>query len=225
MTDTIARLRSGKLIFETVVDLDSALKLKKGKPVSINEVIRDVAVYLDQKKGMRAGSMELKNIFDTDDFPRVVEQIVKRGDLEITKEFRDAALETRKKQVIDFLAKNAVDSKTGRPFPINMLENAIKESGVKIENQPVEKQMKQIIEKLITVIPIKFESKRIRIKIPAVYTGRVYGQLRDYKEKEQWLSNGDLEVVLNIPVGLQMDFYDKLNSITHGSAITEEVKE
>ena len=26
MTDTIARLRSGKLIFETVVDLDNALK-------------------------------------------------------------------------------------------------------------------------------------------------------------------------------------------------------
>lgn len=225
MTNTIARLRSGKLIFETIVDLENALKLKKGNPVSINEVIRDTAIYLDQKKGMRAGSMELKNIFDTDNFQKVVEQIVKKGDLEVTQEFRDAALEKRKKQVIDFLAKNAVDSRTGRPFPPNMLENAVRESGVKIENQPVEKQIKQIIEKLITVIPIKFETKKIRIRTPAVYTGKVYGLIQDYKEKEEWLSNGDLKVVLNIPIGLQMDFYDKLNSITHGSAMTEEVKE
>ncbi len=224
MTDTIARLRSGKLIFETVVDLDNALKLKQGKNVSVAEVIRDVAVYLDQKKGMKAGSMELKNIFGTDNFEKVVEQIVKKGELEITKEYRDAALETRKKQIVDFLAKNAIDARTGRPFPPNVLENAIRETGIKIENQPVEKQIKQVVEKLLTAIPIKFETKKIKIKTPAVYTGKVYGLLQDYKEKEEWLSNGDLEVVLNLPTGLQMDFYDKLNSITHGSAITEEIK-
>ena len=224
MTDTIARLRSGKLIFETVVDLDNALKLKQGKNVSVAEVIRDVAVYLDQKKGMKAGSMELKNIFGTDNFEKVVEQIVKKGELEITKEYREAALETRKKQIVDFLAKNAIDARTGRPFPPNVLENAIRETGVKIENQPVEKQIKQVVEKLLTAIPIKFETKKIKIKTPAVYTGKVYGLFQDYKEKEEWLSNGDLEVVLNLPTGLQMDFYDKLNSITHGSAITEEIK-
>ena len=49
--------------------------------------------------------------------------------------------------------------------------------------------------------------------------------LQEYKEKEEWLGNGDLSVVLNIPIGLQMEFYDKLNSVTHGSAMTEEVKE
>ena len=37
MTDTLARLRSGKLIFETMVDLDNAMKLKRGEDVDINE--------------------------------------------------------------------------------------------------------------------------------------------------------------------------------------------
>jgi len=45
------------------------------------------------------------------------------------------------------------------------------------------------------------------IKIPAEHTGKVYGLVQEYKEKENWLSNGDLEVVVNIPVGLQEDFY------------------
>ena len=29
---------------------------------------------------------------------------------------------------------------------------------------------------------------------------------------------------LNIPVGIQMEFYDKLNGVTHGSATSEEMK-
>jgi len=29
--------------------------------------------------------------------------------------------------------------------------------------------------------------------------------------------------VLNIPAGLIMDFYDKLNDVTHGSALSEEI--
>ena len=69
------------------------------------------------------------------------------------------------------------------------------------------------------------ETKKIKIKIPAEHTGRAYGLIQDYKEKEEWLSNGSLEVILNIPTGIQSDFYDKLNNITHGSALTEEIKE
>jgi ribosome maturation protein Sdo1 len=49
--------------------------------------------------------------------------------------------------------------------------------------------------------------------------------IQEYKEKEDWMSNGNLEVVLNIPVGMLMEFYDKLNSITHGSALTSEIRE
>ena len=58
-----------------------------------------------------------------------------------------------------------------------------------------------------------------------MHTGKVYGIINEFKDKEEWLGNGDLKVTVNLPVGLQSEFYDKLNSITHGSALTEEVKE
>ena len=225
MTDVLARLRVGKLDFETMVDLDSAMKLKKGQGAVVTDVIKDVAIYTDQKKGMKAGKPELMNAFGTTDMNVIVERIVKKGEIEVTKEFRDEALENRRKQVIDFLVKNGVDSRTGRPFTPDMIENSIKSAGVKIENQPVDRQIKNIIESLKRVIPIKLETKKIKIKIPPEHTGKVYGLVQEYKEKEEWLSNGSLEVILNIPVGMLMDFYDKLNSITHGSALTSEIKE
>lgn len=225
MTDTIARFRSSKLIFETVVDLDSAMKLKRGENVNISQVIRDNAIYTDQKKGMRAGHAELEQAFGTTTFEKIVENIVKKGMIEVTQEFRDEALENRKKQIIDFLTRNAVDAQSGRPFTPNIIENSLKEAGIKIENKNVESQITGIIEKLKKIIPLKVQTKRLKINVPAMHTGKVYGLLQEYKEKEEWLSNGDLQITLNIPVGIQMEFYDKLNSITHGSAISQEIKE
>jgi len=223
MADTIARLKSGKLTFETMVDLDSALKLKKGEKVNINSIIRDNFIYLDLKKGMKAGKTELENVFGTADLFLVAEKIVKKGEIEITQEYRDEAIETRKKQIIDFLSRNAVDGRTGRPFPPDIINSALKQAGVKIDNQAVDRQIKKIIESIKSIIPIKIETKKIKLKIPVEYTGKVYGLLQEHKEKEDWLSDGSLEIILNIPIGLQSDFYDKLNGITHGSAITQEI--
>ena len=174
---------------------------------------------------MKAGTAELENVFGTTDIFVIVDKIVRKGEIEVTQEFRDEAIEMRKKQIIDFLTRNAVDARTGRPFTPDMITNALKQAGVKIENSGVEKQINGVLEKLKSIIPIKIETKKIKIKIPAQFIGRVYGLVQEYKEKEDWLSDGSLEVILNIPVGVQMDFYDKLNSITHGAALTSEVKE
>ena len=225
MGDTIAKLRSSKLFFETMVDLDNAMKLRKGGEVSMSDVIRDNAIYTNLGKGMKAGSAELEQAFGTSEFEKVVEQIVKKGIIEVSQEFRDEALEARRKQVVDFLVRNAIDGQTGRPFTPDTLQNALKDAGVKIENKNIENQITRIVDSLKQVIPIKIETKKLKVIVPAMHTGKAYGLLTEYKEKEEWLSNGDLQITLNIPVGIQMEFYDKLNSITHGSAITEEIKE
>ena len=226
MTDTIARLRVGSLVFETMVDLNSAIKLRKGEKVSISEIIRDNNIYHDLKKGLRAGKGDLEKSFGSSVFEEVVERIVKKGEIEETQDFRDESVEQKKKQIIDYFIRNAVDGRTGRPFTHDIIESSIKQSGVRINGkQPVDKQISMITESLKTIIPIKIETKKILIKIPAQFTGQTYGLIQEYKEKENWLSNGDLEVVLNLPIGLQSEFYDKLNSVTHGSAITQELKQ
>ena len=225
MGDTVARLRVGSLIFETMVDLDSALKFRRGMPVDISEVIKDNLIWKNIKNGLKHGSEDLKKAFGTDNFEEVVAKIVKKGEIEVTQEHRDAETDRRRKQVVDFLIKNATDSRTNHPFTPDMIENALNQSGAKIENKAIEGQINEIIEKLRKILPIKIETKKLSIKIPAEHTGRIYGILQEYKEKETWLNDGSLEVVLNLPIGLQSDFYDKLNSITHGSAITKELKE
>ncbi|MEK6860058.1 MAG: ribosome assembly factor SBDS [Nanoarchaeota archaeon] len=225
MTNTTARLRVGKLDFETMVDLDSAMKLRKGLSVSITDVIRDNFIYTDLKKGMKAGKAELELSFGTTELNVIVDRIIRKGEIEVTQEFRDEALENRKKQVVDFLSKNSVNAQTNRSFTPDMIESALKQAGVKIENVSVDKQINKIVEGLKRIIPIKIETKKIKIKIPAQFTGQVYGLIQEHKEKEDWLNDGSLEVILNIPNGMLMDFYDKLNKITHGAALSSEIRE
>ena len=70
---------------------------------------------------------------------------------------------------------------------------------------------------------MKFEVKEIAVKIPADFAAKSYQVLNSFgtKLKEEWLSDGSLAVVLEIPGGLENEFYDKINSLTHGNVETK----
>ena len=68
-------------------------------------------------------------------------------------------------------------------------------------------------------------AKKIKVIVPANYTGKVYGVVAQYKESEKWKDNGSLEVIVSVPSGMLMEFFDKLNKVTHGTAISEEIKD
>jgi ribosome maturation protein SDO1 len=224
MTQTTARIKKAGNHFEIMVDLEKALKYKKGESSS-QDFLEIDRIFSDSKKGMKASEDDLKESFGTDDVYEIAGRIIKEGEILTTQEYRDAEQEKKFKQIVDFLSRNAIDPRTGNPHTPERIKSAIESSHVNIKNVPIEKQINEIIGTISTVLPIKIETKRIKINIPAVSTGRAYGIINEYKEKENWLSNGDLEVVIKIPAGIVPDFYDKLNSITHGSAITEEIKE
>ena len=224
MSEVPAKLKVRGKDYEILVDLDSALKVKKGSG-DVGQALVTEAIFHNLKNGDRAGASDLKDAFGTEDINVVAEKIIKSGELELPTEYVNKERQERVKQIIDFLIRNAVDPRTNNPYTPTRIEDALNQAGVNIENKPIESQIGRVLEKLKSIIPIKIESKKLKATIPAVQTGKVYGLIKEYKESEEWLSNGDLIAIINIPVGMQMDFYDKLNSITHGSAVVEEIKE
>lgn len=224
-TNTLVKISVGGKHFEIMVDLQLALKLRKGEPVNIQNALLVNEIFVNHKTGAKAASADLMTAFGTADVLAVADRMIKKGDIQLPKDYRDEQQDNKKKQVTDWLVRNAVDVRSGRPFTPQMIENALKQAGVNITNVPVDQQINTITESLKTILPLKIETKKIAITIPAIHTGKVYGLVKDYKEKEDWLSNGDLKVIINIPVGLQMEFYDKLNAVTHGAALTEEIKQ
>jgi len=222
MATVEARIKVKGKNFEISVNLDEALKVRAGTG-NVMAALNSNAIYTDLKRALAASKAELNYAFDTDDVYAIAERIMKKGEIQKDQEFRDAEREKRIKQVIDLVLRNAVDQH-GRPYTEDRIRKAIGEVHFNFDNRPAEQQMPELITKLSTVLPIKVETKKIKLTIPARYSAQVYGMLKDYKESEEWLGNGDLQVVMNIPSGLQIDFYDKLNSVTHGAVVSQEMK-
>lgn len=223
MTQTTARIKKTGKHFEILVNLENALKFKKGES---NFIQADTNfIFKDLKKGERASESELTEAFGTTDVNKIASEIVKKGEVLTTQEQRSAEQEKKFKQVVDFLATKAIDPKTGNPHSAERIKSALEQAHVNIKNIPIENQIKDILGEVSKILPIKLETKNVRITIPAVHTGKAYGIISQYKQNETWLDDGSLRVVVNVPSGIIMDFYDKLNSVTHGSALTEEVKE
>lgn len=223
MTNTIARIKKAGKHFEILVDMDDALKFKKEELVSIEA--EGNKIFTDSKKGQVASPSDLEEIFGTSDVNEVAGKIVKGGEILVSQEHRDEEREKKLKQVIDFLVNNSVDPQTGNPHTTERIKNALAQSHINIKNISIESQINDILAGISKIIPIKIETKKVKITVPAIHTGKVYGIVNQYKEQETWLDDGSLEVVVNVPAGLIMDFYDKLNSMTHGSALTEDIKE
>ncbi|MDO8517316.1 MAG: ribosome assembly factor SBDS [Nanoarchaeota archaeon] len=222
MTQTTARIKRGGKNFEILIDLDEAIKVKNDKG-NINAAVITNAVFHNLKSGEQASTQDLKKFFDTDVFENICLKIIKNGEIEFPKDYLKAEQDKKYKQVVDFLIKNAVDQHS-RPFTPQRIMKALEEAHVNVKNKPIDSQISEIIEQLQKILPMKIEMKKLSVSIPAQYTGKAYGIIHEYLEKEDWLSNGDLQATLNMPSAMVFDFYDKLNAVTHGSALSEEIK-
>lgn len=222
MVIVVARIKVKGKQYEISVDFDEAMKVRQGTG-NLSSALNSTGIYLDVKKGNAAPNSELVSAFGTSDVNVIALQIIKSGEIQKPQEYRDAEREARIKRLIDLVVRNASDQH-GKPYTYDRIEKGMHEVHYNVDNRPAEQQLHEFIEKLKTVIPIKVETKKVRLIIPARFSGQVYGLLKDHKESEEWLANGDLQVVMNLPSGMQLDFYDKLNSVTHGAVVSEELK-
>jgi ribosome maturation protein SDO1 len=222
MANTTARIKKGGKHYEVLVDLDEALKFRKDGG-NINAVVLGDAVFHNLKSGERAGVDEMEIDFGTSVFEEVSEKIIKSGEVVRTEASMRENQDKKYKQVVDFLIRNAI-SPEGRPYTPDRIMRALKEARVNVKNKPVESQVEEILEQLGKVLPISVERKKVKLLVPAIHSGKAYGIVKEFMIREDWKDNGDLEVLVDVPSGLLMDFYDKVNGATAGSVMSEEVK-
>jgi len=215
----IARFNKANNNFEVLVDCDQAIALKNGQDVDMKDVLAAEEVFTDSKKGMEASPIAMKQVFGIDNPIEVAKEIIKKGEIQLTAEYKNKLREEKRKQIINIIHQNGVDPRTHAPHPITRIESVLDDAKVHIDEfKTAQQQITEVLKKLKPLLPIRFEIKQIEVKIPGKYSGKSYGMLKGFGRliKDEWLSDGSFYAVVEIPGGLEMDFYDKLNSITHG---------
>ena len=222
----IARLKRDGQQFEILVDCDRALEMRAGKSVSIDSVTATTMIFKDVKKGEKVAESELVRTFHTDDVRKIAELIVKQGEVQLTQHHRDAMREEKRKQLVYLIHRNAVDSRTGVPHPPQRIEAAMVEAHVHIdEHKSAEEQLDEVTKKLRVILPLKFETREIAVKIPVQYTAACFPVLKRYNlRKEEWQDDGSLVAVVEIPAGIQNDLFNDLNKLAHGEIESKVIR-
>lgn len=218
---TIARITKDNEHFEILVKPQKALDYRRGKTTTITEVLVTETIFSDANKGTKVSEENLKKAFGTTDSLKIAETILKKGTLQLTTEQRRKMIEDKRRQIIDFISRQAVDPKTNLPHPLLRIENAMGQIHYSIDPfKPAEEQAKEIIKLLRPVLPLKMEQVSVSVRIPAEYSAKAYGTIRGFGtiKKEEWRADGSWYGVLEMPAGLYGPLLEKLGEITKGNA-------
>ncbi|QUC64048.1 ribosome assembly factor SBDS [Nitrosopumilus sp. K4] len=213
--------------FEILVKPDPALEYKLGKKKDVSAVLVSDDIYTDSGKGTKPSSEKLLKAFKTEDLTEIAQKILEKGDLNLTTDQRRKMVEEKKKQIVEYIAKTYVDPRNHLPHPPLRIEQAIKDGRVSVDPQKsVNEQVKDIVEKLRSIIPLKSENLSLEILVPAQYASQSYAVLKSVGslKKEEWQNNGSLKAILEIPAAARPNVIDRLGSITKGSATVEVMK-
>jgi ribosome maturation protein SDO1 len=217
---TVARLTKDNEHFEVLVKSQKALDYRNGKIAGITEVLAAETIFSDANKGTRVAEEQLHKAFGTTDALKIADAIIKKGTLQLTTEQRRKMVEDKRKQIIDFISRQAVDPKTNLPHPPLRIENAMEQIHYPIDPyKPVEEQAKDIVKLLRPILPLKIEQISVGVRIPAEYSARAYGAVKNFGviRHEEWRSDGSWYGTVEMPAGSYASFLNKLGEATKGS--------
>jgi ribosome maturation protein SDO1 len=222
----IAKYERGGLTFEILVNSDLAFDYVNGKGTDPLKVVEAEEIFKDARKGERQSPEKIQKVFGTTDLGKVIDTILKHGNVPITTEQRNKFIEEKRKQIIAIIAKNSIDPRTKAPNPPLRIENAMREAKISIDPfKSANEQIDDVVKKINALIPIKFAVAKIEVTIPADAANGCYGILKQYGLKsEKWLQDGSLNAVVEFPAGMQGEFFDRINKATQGRVETKLIE-
>jgi ribosome maturation protein SDO1 len=224
---TLVRHQTGGEKFEILVDPDKGLAYKNGELGDIRNALMIDTIFTDANKGEKASAEKLEKIYGTSDPIEVAIEMFAKGTFQLTSQQRNAMLEQKRKQIINIISRTYVDPKTKLPHPPIRIENALQDAKYHIDPfKDAEEQVKLIVQELRTILPMSSESIQIAIKIPAEYTGKSYGTVKNFGDikRDEWQSDGSWVAVVEVPAALQIELMEALGKDTQGNVQSKIIK-
>ncbi len=225
---TVARYSFEGEKFEILVRPDPALDYKlgrgKGGGGDLSKVLVSDEIYSDSGKGTKPPAEKLARAFGTTDAAAAARIILEKGEINMTTEQRRRLVEEKRKQVVESIAKSFVDPRSHLPHPPLRIERAMKDARVSIDPQRgAQDQVKDVVEKIRGVIPLRSENLELVVVVPPQYAAQSYSALKSAGtiKSEEWLPNGSLKAILEIPAAARPRVIDRLGSVTKGTATAE----
>jgi ribosome maturation protein SDO1 len=223
----IARLEYYGERFEVLVDPDLASDFKRGEDIKIEETLAVEEVFKDAKKGDKASEEAMNKAFGTADPLEAAATILRKGHVQLTAQQRRDMQEDKRRMVVAKIARESINPQTKLPHPARRIEIAMEEAKIRVDPfKSVDEQVNITLKAIRKLIPIRLEKVQVAIHIPGDDAGKVYGIIPEFGKtvKEEWQQDGSWVAIVEIPGGMQDNFYQKLSELTHGQVETKLIK-
>lgn len=168
----------------------------------MDEVLQIPQVFFNVSKGQVASQEDLKQAFGTGDVDTVVQEILKKGELQVGGKERQAQASQIRAEILQLVSQKCVNSNTKRPYPVTIIEKALQELGFNfLSNKSAKSQTLDAIRLLVSkqIIPIVRAKMKVQITCATgdandvktaknKYADKVK-QLIEEVEDEDWSSN------------------------------------
>ena len=211
--------------YEIMVEPDLAKEAKlEGKDHEIQRMLFVQEVFKDADKGERASADDLDADFGTRQVMEAADEIFEKGEMQLTTDQKKEMRQDKYKQVVNMIARRAMDPKTGNPHPPQRVENALEEAGFNADAmEDVEAQFEDAIEKIRPIIPVSLEKKTVGIKIPNDKAGKAYDLLkRKANIKDEEWGNEYFMARVTMPAGVLTELMEELQEMTGGQVQMNE---
>jgi len=201
----VVRTKKAGKRFEIACYKNKVLSWRQGIEKDLDEVLQSHTVFLNVSKGQVAKKDDLVKAFDTADQTVICKEILTKGDLQVSDKERHAQQDALFKDVATIVSEKCVNPETKRPYPVTIIEKAMKECHVAVKaNKGAKQQALDTVGKLKAQLPIERAQMRIRITVPVtsykkIQTGlKKLGEVKTEKEEK---AESDVTVVCLIDPG------------------------
>ncbi len=219
-----ARLETHGLRFEVLVDPELADKIRHGaEDIAIEDVVAALHIYENASHGDKSPDEDLNKVFKTTGFEEIAKQIILKGEIHLTTEQRRHLTEEKRRRVITYIARNAINPQSGLPHPVTRIELALEQVRVNFDPfRSVDDLVKDTVKALRPILPIRFEERRIAAKFSMDCAARAFGAISGAAfvkmDKNEWQNDGSWICVVTIPAGMQDEFFSLANAASKGDA-------
>ena len=111
----VARLETFGETFEILLDPAAMDQIKAGKEIDLLEYLAVEDVFNNARKGTRPTEEMILKAFGSTDIKEIAQKIIAKGEVQITAEQRKEMLQAKKKQIVTYIAANAINPQTKLP--------------------------------------------------------------------------------------------------------------
>lgn len=162
--------------------------------------------------------------FGKDDHTEICKEILAKGELQVSDKERHTQLEALFKDIATNVSDKCVNPETKRPYPVTMIEKAMKDAHFSVKpNRNAKQQALDVIKLLKETMPL--ERARMRLKI--VFSGKDARKLKDKViklaggvEQEDW-EGANVTLICVIDPGLYRQMDEIVRSETKGQGCLE----